>query len=206
MNSAINRGTRRYRKGELLAYTPQQTERLRMAYLMKGGFVNHLKPELDPTDAWRLRALRVRKIDWGLLRTKTQRGRKPHQRVQVDCAYAGCVRYLIAKGKTNDDALRQAWEKGWGFVEDLSFCRKHKLGRPDGKWEKGMVVHQREYGEIYTVEEYKPRGDHPLNFSSWPELWCVDESGKDKVFIFWQEKPPVALAIISNTGKKHDHH
>ena len=189
----VYRAWKRVRWGSI---TSVEVRELTLAFLIKGGFIKYLPDENDPGSAYR-RARAKRSPDWGLMRkTPKKRGRQPYKRVQVYCEFDGCNRHIIAKGKTSSDALIQAWEKGWAIFDDVTLCRKHKPGKPDGRWRKGMVVYHRETGETYKVEEYLPRGEHVLNTSSWPELWCIDKWHRDKVFIFWKNEIPASLAVI----------
>ncbi len=168
----------------------------RFAYLVKGGFVRLLPPELDPGSAFRAKA--KRRPDWGALRAEKRRGPKPYPRLVLQCQNPQCKkRPATFKGKTMEQALIRSWEVGWYYKlerrgeEDeyeLCFCPKCKPGVQDGKFRKGMVLHNRKDGELYEVVQYLGKGQHPVNIGYWPELWCKDSSGGLKVFIFWNGK------------------
>lgn len=193
-------------RGPARAYTTRRTHyrmtastvrRLVEAFLIKGGWVVCQPDEVIGTGVNRARD--KRSPDWGYVRRRQEgRGRRRYLRLEVACAFDGCRRSMTAKGKEAGDAERQAWEAGWYFVDDVALCRQHKPGREDGRWRKGQQLHQRETGETYRVVRYLGKGSLPQsqNPGSWPELWCLDVLGEEKVFVFWKNMVPAALAIL----------
>ena len=170
-----------------------------LPYLLKGGFIRALPSEKDPTTAWGLRA--KRKTDWGLVRPEKRSGRKPYPRLELRCINPECRKQAATfKGKTHEQALIRAWEVGWYYrLEDgleLCYCPKCKPGVENGEYKKGSRVHSRVDGETYKVLRWVPKGEHPLNYGYWPELWCLNKSKDERVFIFWKGEPPVGLEMI----------
>lgn len=171
-----------------------------MAYLMKGGFIRILEPE--PILAKLMQKLKTQP-DWKALRKESKPlGRKPYLRLILQCVNPTCKKKPATfKGKDETHALLNAWKVGWDSYEEdgirFSFCPKCKPGVSNGKYVPGRKLHDRLCGELFTINEYKGKGEHTLNFGHWPELWCTDNIGSEKVFIFWGGRLPDNIHLVS---------
>ena len=189
---------RKIKKWNELQYTHGFIRGAVDAYILKGGFVRHLYPER--TEDWIREGKASTRPDWGILRPEKRPGPKPFPRLVLQCA--ACKRSLVFKGKTHEHAVENAWRGGWQYSkegtgeEDVCLCPKCKPGKANGVYKTGSKVHNRADGGIYKIDSYKPKGGHTINFGKWPELWCTDNRGATKVFIFWNGKPPEGLVKI----------
>ena len=88
-----------------------------VAYTMKGGYIVKLTPEIVAAVGKEKRG----NVDWGLLakpERRKKRGRPSFLRVIVQCEGLRCHKKPTEfKGKTKDDALEKAWQKGWRFKQ-----------------------------------------------------------------------------------------
>ena len=196
----------KHHRGKYITHTT--VEQALCPFLLKGGFIRVLPPEFEWTNArmqqlWGDAIYRTKKrVDWGAVRPEKRLGRKPWLQLVLECQNPDCYKKPATfKGQTIDKALRRAWSMGWHYrVEDgveICFCSKCKPGVPtNGKFVKGMMLHNRADGELYMVEYYVGKGDHTLNFGHWPELWCLDKNKNIKIFIFWDGEIQTGLAVV----------
>ena len=167
-----------------------------LPFLLKGGYVRQLEPQMSWDTLARHKA--KQSPDWGALKKEELIGRKPYPRLVLACMNPECKKMPATfKGKTEEQALIRAWTIGWYYkMEDgaeVCFCPKCKPGVKSDSYKRGAVMHNRADGELYKVLHYVGKGEHILNLGCWPELWCRDKSGSEKVFIFWEGKCPSGL-------------
>ena len=169
------------------------------AYLMKGGVIVYYPHQETPD---RNTSIKVRGgIDWGAIRRtiagKTKKADPEAITLRIMCSNLKCSRARTFKGKDEEHVAVKAWVVGWQRKREKWWCPRHKENMGDTHWAaKGTRVHNRAEGWEYIVKEYKPKGEHPINPSRWPELWCYDPGGKEKVFIFWEGRAPTGLARL----------